>query len=648
MDQENERGTIGQALRPFALFVLLVIVVLQGSRIGLVAWQYERVEAAGGLGYLLIQGLRFDLVALGMMLIIPVILAPLAFVFRSTYRLGERVLATVLALQAGLFLTLELATPSFLEEYDTRPNYLFVEYLKYPEEVLSTLWGAYPLQLILMCAAAPLTVWVSRKALLRGGGLAGPLPPIKAALLSLLLAITCFVCARSTMEHRPVNPSTVCYSSDAMVNSLPLNSLYSAGYATYEMGRNEAAGNLVYGDMPLNEVLETVRADSGIPLAAFDHPDIPTLHHQRSREARARPFNFVIILEESLGAEFVGAMGGLPLTPNLDELLAQGLSFDRLYATGTRSVRGIEAIVAGFYPTPARSVVKLPRSQRNFFTLASLLGNEGYATSFIYGGESHFDNMGRFFTGNGFKTVIDHSDFEDPLYEGSWGVSDQDLFRRAHKEFELMGDRPFFSLVFSSSNHSPWEFPTGGFELHEEKVATRNNAVKYADHALGEFFALARASSYWENTVFLIVADHNSRVHGPALVPVEHFHVPGVFLGATIAPGRIETIASQVDLLPTALSLMGLDSDHPALGRDLTNPAVRALPGRAMLQYHQTNLFLEDDHAVILRAGLPAAHFRWVGGALVPAETLPELERRAIAHSLWPQLAYRKGTYRLP
>jgi phosphoglycerol transferase MdoB-like AlkP superfamily enzyme len=356
----------------------------------------------------------------------------------------------------------------------------------------------------------------------------------------------------------------------------------------------------------------------------------------------------VIILEESLGAEFVGAMGGMPLTPHLDQLLEEGLAFDQLYATGTRSVRGIEALITGFYPTPARSVVKLPKSQRNFFSVASLLGKEGYSTSFIYGGESHFDNMGRFFTGNGFDTVIDQTDYDSPLFEGSWGVSDQDLFRRAHEEFEALGERSFFSLVFSSSNHSPWEFPLGDFELHEEPVATRNNAVKYADHALGEFFEMAKASSYWNNTVFLVVADHNSRVYGPTLVPVEHFHIPAVFLGGTITPEHVNVISSQVDLLPTALSLIGLDSDHPALGRDLTNPAIRALPGRALLQFHQTNLFLEEDHAVILRSNMDAGHFRWIDGELRPAEPRPESERRALAHTLWPQLTYREASYRLP
>ena len=189
-------------------------------------------------------------------------------------------------------------------------------------------------------------------------------------------------------------------------------------------------------------------------------------------------------------------------------------------------------------------------------------------------------------------------------------MCDQDLLRRAHAEFQRAGDRPFFSLVFTSSNHSPWDFPEGDFALVESPAATRNNAVKYADHALGEFFDMARASSYWEDTVFLVVADHNSRVYGAELVPVEHFHIPAVFLGGTVRPESVNTLASQVDLLPTALSLIGIAAAHPALGRDLTDPAQRARPGRALLQYDQTHLYLTDTAAVAHRPGLPTTFFR--------------------------------------
>src|SRR5690606_21594174 len=137
-----------------------------------------------------------------------------------------------------------------------------------------------------------------------------------------------------------------------------------------------------------------------------------------------QPKSLVIILEESLGAQFIGHLGGLPLSPNLDRLSTDAWTFTRMYATGTRSVRGIEAVVAGFPPSPAQAVVKQPEAQQDFYTLAETLAARGYDTTFYYGGESHFDNMRGFFFGNGFGRVIDQNDYPAPGFTGSWGVSD--------------------------------------------------------------------------------------------------------------------------------------------------------------------------------------------------------------------------------
>ncbi len=124
----------------------------------------------------------------------------------------------------------------------------------------------------------------------------------------------------------------------------------------------------------------------------------------------------------------------------------------------------------------------------------------------------------------------------NPVFTGSWGVSDEDLFNRAHEEFSAPHERPFFSLVFTSSNHSPFEFPDGRIDLYDGEKNTVNNAVKYADYALGQFIRSAKQSNYWEDTVFLIVADHNSRVYGSEVIPIERFHIPGLILGGSISP----------------------------------------------------------------------------------------------------------------
>jgi len=653
MDFRMDARSHLDCLKPFFAFLIPVLLLLSLSRAALVGWQFDRVAESDGFGFIFLQGVRFDLVSLGMLLAIPGILLPLLATNEWTRRAGFLVVKYYFLLLTGLMVFMELATPNFIMQFDFRPNILFVEYLKYPREVLTMLLKAVPLQLSLALLATGLAVFLMHRLLTPLFDNARRSVVWTAPLLSFLMLLMCFMAARSTLDHRPVNPSTVAFSTDALVNTLPLNSTYSAVYAVYEKYQYEHGSDAPYGEMAETRVIEEVRATAGMPDEAFYDPDLPTLHRQPRSEkyANGRPKNLVIILEESLGADYVGRLGGLDITPELDALADEGIWFEQLYATGTRSVRGIEAVVTGFFPTPRPSVVKLGGSQRNFFTLADLLRRQGYATSFIYGGEAHFDNMRRFFTANGFSTIIDEKDYENPVFYGSWGVSDEDLFNKADEIFSAhhaSGD-PFFSLVFTSSNHSPFDYPEGRIEHYDQPAATVANAVKYADFALGQYIDKAKRSDYWQDTVFLIIADHSDKVYGSDAVPIERFRIPGLILNADSNPRVIDRITSQVDMIPTLISMIGIEAEKPAMGIDLTRADLDQVPARAIMQFHGTQAYLEGEDVVILQEGREPEHFIYRNKRLVRAENSdPELETRARANSIWPMLAYRNKTYRLP
>lgn len=636
------------AINPLMSFAWRLVLVLTVSRILLVAWQWERVADTDMFVPVFVQGLRFDFVLLGLTLVIPILLFPFLASTRLLVPVWRTFLRIYLPAVLLVVIFMELSTPSFVDQFDSRPNILFVEYLDHPREVAATLWGAYKAPLIFtvllvtgftVVSARQFRTIVSR---VRATGL------VTALVITPLLLVLCLGLIRSTTDHRPVNPSTVALSGDPLVNDLALSSAYTTLYAIYET-RHETAGGFRYAKVDDEAVFAEVRKAMEIAPQDFTSSTLPTLHTQQLSRPAAEPKNLVIIIEESLGAEFVGALGGLDLTPNLDGLATEGLWFANLYATGTRSVRGLEAVVSGFTPTPARSVVKLGKSQRNFFTLARLLGNAGYDTGFIYGGEAQFDNMRRFFMNNGFDKVIDKNDYDDPVFTGSWGVSDEDLFDRAHEEFSASHDRPFFSLVFTSTNHSPFEFPDGRIELFDEQKNTVNNAVKYADYALGRFIRMAQESDYWEDTVFLVVADHNSRVYGSELIPVERFHIPGLIIGGSIAPGVFQPVASQIDLAPTLLSLVGVAAEHPMIGHDLTRADAQRGPGRAIMQFNATQAYMEGDKVAVLQKDLPVRQFEYKDGRLVATDRDNRaLVHKALAHAAWSSLAYEKSLYRLP
>ena len=222
-------------------------------------------------------------------------------------------------------------------------------------------------------------------------------------------------------------------------------------------------------------------------------PNYPLLRREKTNfPVKGQAKNLVVIIEESLGAQYVAASGGArpDITPNLNRLAQEGILFSQLYASGTRSVRGMEAIVGGFLPIPGTSVLKRNLSQKEFFSLARLLSPRGYDSSFLYGGEKRFDNMGSWYYGNGFKRIIDEPLFVNPVFHGIWGVCDEDLVVRADEEFVKLKEqnRPFVSVLFTTTNHTPFEFPEGRIKLLDGvEPASEENAVKFNDYALGKF-----------------------------------------------------------------------------------------------------------------------------------------------------------------
>jgi phosphoglycerol transferase MdoB-like AlkP superfamily enzyme len=308
-------------------------------------------------------------------------------------------------------------------------------------------------------------------------------------------------------------------------------------------------------------------------------------------------------------------------------------------------------------------VLKLGKAQHDFFTAADLFRRAGYSTHFVYGGEANFDEMKSFLVGNGVQHVWDQSVLQKPGHAvGVWGIHDEDLFLEADAIFRQQDDKPFFAVVLSTSNHSPYDHP-------QDKVtpdaafaaASPENAIKFTDYALGRFFERAREAPYFKNTIFLVVADHGTRVSGDQLIPLYKFHVPALIYGPPeLVPRRtIRALASQVDLMPTLLALTGRAWTHPMMGRNLLDPAAGDMSdphqGRALLQYETHFGYWKNNDLVILRPGLAPAQFHVETTEQTGRERFqlnveaadPILVEEALAHSLLPGHLYHERLYRL-
>ncbi|HQS67232.1 MAG TPA: LTA synthase family protein [Sulfuricurvum sp.] len=589
-----------------------------------------------------VYGLKLDTMTTSYILILPallLIITPQMFAKAISKIIGGYVLIFLL-----IALYVENATFPFVAQYDVRPNYLFVEYLKYPKEVTSMILKEYPLQLLMAFAMLAVTAWgylrfspLNLEAAIRT-------PLWRRILLVLPIAALLFIGIRSSYGHRPANISDALYSTNRMANEIAKNSLYSIGYAYYSYSRENDKLVLSYGKIDLSDAYNRVSKRLNIPKGSEIPFSRPVVTHFPAQ----KPKNLVIFIQESLGSQFVGFSGGdVTITPNLEKLSHEGLAFTNLFSNGTRSIRGLAAMTSGWLPVAGEGVVKRNKSQSDFFTVASLLKPLGYKSSFIYGGEGRFDNMRSWYMGNGFDEVIEQKDYANPTFVSTWGVSDEDLVTKANEKFKTYtknGDK-FVSVMFSSSNHSPFELPDGKIEFIKDKPRQGvENAVKYADFAIGRFFELAKKEAYYKDTVFIVVADHNIRVYGDDLVPVNMFHIPALIITDGLKAQRFDTLSTQPDVLATALDLIGVDLTYPVLGHSIFSDTKQEM---AFMMFNDMFALRVRDKVAIIQPNKPAQTFTYVKEHLQAAPHDSELEKDALAFVKVTDDMYNKKLFRV-
>jgi phosphoglycerol transferase len=626
-------------------FAGVFLLLFTATRLLFTLWHGSEVSQVPGALWLFPVGVRMDLIILCAVLMLPSLL--LLLLPRVATRYWQAAIAGLLGLLAVVFIYFEAVTATFLSVYGTRPNHLFVEYMAHPGKVLAILLASFKLELLIGVSLMLLGGWWTMRFTHRLMHSAQIWPYWRRLLVAPVALLVLMLGARSSLSDSPANLGTAAFSQDSLVNELALNSSYAVAYATYNLlSQQELAVADHYGQLPREEIIRRVQQQTLLPTKAFDDPTLPLTHTQTPAEELDQPRNLVIILGESLSAEFIGSLGGLPLSPRFDALSQQGVLFTNLFATGKRTNRGLESVVTGALPLPLISAIKLPLAQSDFFTLPALLKQHGYATSFLYGGDAVFDNMRRFLSYNGVDRIIEEDDIPDAKFRTHWGVSDGDLFDAANQLYRDYGDQPFVSVVLTLSNHEPFDFPDGDFTLYEQPRATQNNAALYADYALGEFFVQAQQEAYYDNTVFLVVADHGVEIHARGLIPAAKYHVPALIIAPDLAPRRIDGLASQIDLPTTVLGLLGITSRHPMPGRNLLTLPENA-PGRAIYHLGGTHAYQVGDQVLIQMPKRPPQQFTLQDGELVPAPLDEDLARDALAHLLLPDLLHREQRYRL-
>ena len=541
------------------------------------------------------------------------------------------------AVACFVFLFTAAAEWLFWDEFGARFNFIAVDYLLYTHEVIGNIWESYPtgkLLIALALAATAVTALLARRI---WRWLAAPSGwrfglGIVATQAALLAVLTLFV--NGGLKNR---------SSQDAANELAGNGIYEFFAAAR---RNELSFERYYASLPIAEALATVRgAFTGTIWINPDDGGVERLEPGRGAE---RKLNVVLVSVESLGAEFLGAYGDKRgLTPNLDRLAKESLWFSRVYATGNRTVRGLEALSLSLPPTPGQSIVRRPNNG-NLFSLGSVFEDKGYDTIFAYGGYGYFDNMNAFFEANNHRTVdrrnIPAARIE---FENVWGVADEHLYDQVIDEIDrdkaAQPERPVFTHVMTTSNHRPYTYPGGRVDI--ASGSGREGAVKYTDYALGQLIERARTRPWFKDTVFVITADHGASARGTAQIPVEKYLIPVfVYAPAHIAPQRIERLMSQIDIPPTLLGLLDFRYYTKFLGRDVLHSAPET--DRAFIGNFQTLALMKDDRIVVLQPKRKSAVYRLEQGRIyVPLPADPALTREAIAFYQVASHLFRNGLF---
>jgi len=353
----------------------------------------------------------------------------------------------------------------------------------------------------------------------------------------------------------------------------------------------------------------------------------------------------VLIMVESLSAEFLGAYGSTKgLTPNLDRFAREGLKFTNAYATGTRTVRGLEAVSVGTPPVPGQSIVRRPDNDR-LMTVGGLLGQQGYASSFVYGGYGYFDNMNAYFAGNDYH-VVDRVDFPKStiVFENIWGVADESLFANVIRVIDDNAARgkPSFTHVMTTSNHRPFTYPDGRIDI--PSPGGRDGGVKYTDWAIGKFIDDARSKPWFDETLFVIVADHCASAAGKTKLPVGGYRIPIIFYAPKLLhPGEFTGTMSQIDLAPTILDVLRADGDDDFFGRSVFE--LPAIAPRAFISNYQELGYLKNGVLTVLSLNRKIAAFR-VDPVTFESVAMPvdrTLADEAVAYYQTASRAFRQG-----
>ncbi len=551
----------------FSCYVILLLYILSGKSI---LHEYGGVLPELGILFVGLKTLLF-----GLLLFLPR--------YRKTIRLV--VFSFTLFLFILLILLNAVSEFFFWNEFGVRYNFIAVDYLVYTNTVIGNIMESYPvipLFTVLGIVTLLITYYITKRSKIY----LEILPTLRKKIqltgiyLSVFLISLLGIVQLAKLEN----------SKNVFTNELQANGIYKFYLA------------FLNSELDYNTFYKTTSDEKAFALLKEQLPNITstTTIHQIDNDSVEMKKNVVLITIESLSAEFMQLYGNTKeITPFLDSLALQSMTFTNLYATGNRTVRGLEAVTLCIPPTPGESVVKR-EDNKDKFTTGSIFKSKGYDVKYLYGGDAFFDNMQDFFSGNGYD-VIDKSSFkpEEITFSNVWGVCDEDMAKKAIEimNTEAQKGKPFFNHWMTVSNHRPFTYPDGKIDIPND-TKSREGGVKYTDYALKQFFTMAQKQPWFNETIFVIVADHCASSSGKTELPMDKYRIPAmIYAQNTIQPKMVNQLMSQIDIMPTLFGLLHFKYQSKFYGQDVLQPDYKP---RAFIATYEDLGLIKNNKLTIL------------------------------------------------
>jgi phosphoglycerol transferase MdoB-like AlkP superfamily enzyme len=375
--------------------------------------------------------------------------------------------------------------------------------------------------------------------------------------LFLLLAGVLFLPIRGGVSVAAANISKVYFSNKMLLNHAAVNPTFSL-LSTWSDGDDALYEYEFYPD-------DTCAAHFDAAFAACHNSQIVDTLLQDSRP------NIVLLLVESFGRSTVDEqVDGKAVAPHFQQLKNEGIYFENFYANSYRTDRGTVAVLSGLPAQTKMSIMKSPVKSQRLASIAHSLGNNGYTTSFFYGGDPNFTNTASYLYGTGFQQVKGESDLRIDAPTSKWGYAD-DVVTDAfidHVRTTYQTGEPFFATFLTLSSHEPFDVPIQQFD------DPMLNSMAFTDTCIGHFVEQMQQSPIWDNLLIILVADHAyAYPYGISNYASERHRIPMLWMGGAIKqPSVVDLYASQSDIAATLLAQMGITHNDFPFSRNIFAP----------------------------------------------------------------------------